>query len=260
MAPGRTFSSDAQFRPAIGRYSMSFVVTTSPRELVSSWTESPAVVTVSVCAALPTSNWSCPASSLSPAVRLRFAFTSVLKPLASTFNVYEPGKTPAKRNRPSDSDFVLVLTLVFVSVMVTVAAGRTAPLESTTKPEIDPRVIWAFAGKVTTRAINAPATASQPGAAAFEASPIRFLMLPSPTDVVVISDVLPFLLGTLSHKARPLRIKLPVRNQILHRHRVVARPQSHVVVKGIRLSHGIHIEFYAQPRPFRHIHPAGFNS
>src|SRR5579863_4373409 len=160
------------------------------------------------------------------------------------------------RNSPSGSVCALVRTLVAVSVIVTVAPGMAAPLSSTTRPEMDPRVVCAFAGKVTNGARTA-AAASQTNIQAIDATRRRLLTRSpnSATDVVVISKVLPFS-WTLSHKAWPLRMKPPIRNQKPHRFGVIARPETRAVVKGMRPSNGIHVEFNAQSRPAGHIHAA----
>jgi hypothetical protein len=56
-------------------------------------------------------------------------------------------------------------------------------------------------GDVTAKAVNSPATTSPPAAQDFNGLPIQLPMLfPVPTDVVVISESLPFLGGSYLKK------------------------------------------------------------
>jgi hypothetical protein len=115
--------------------------------------------------------------------------------------------------------------LVAVSVMITVAPGTTAPLASTTRPVIVPRVVWAAAGRAITNATNAPAAR------------IRFLRLPKTcsnlaTNIVVISA--PILDGTLfSHRALPLFVDVI---RAPHSFAAIAQMISQRSTRGLRIT------------------------
>ena len=64
---------------------------------------------------------------------------------------------------------------------------------------------------------------------------------------------------SLAHHARTLVIKRPVRDQILHAHRVIARAQAVFLVQLMSFHYPIHIELHAQTRFRRYLYHPAFN-
>lgn len=63
----------------------------------------------------------------------------------------------------------------------------------------------------------------------------------------------------LSYHARAFIVECPVRDQILHRHRIVACPQTVFLIQLMGLHDLIHIQLNPQPRRRRHLHHATFD-
>lgn len=58
----------------------------------------------------------------------------------------------------------------------------------------------------------------------------------------------------LSYHARTFIVECPLWDQILHRHRVIARTQPMFLVQLMGFHHLIHIQFHAQTRCGRDLH------
>ena len=63
----------------------------------------------------------------------------------------------------------------------------------------------------------------------------------------------------LSYHARTFIVECPLWDQVLHRQRVITRPQAVFLVQLMRFHDLVHIQFYAQTRRSRNLYHTAFD-